>query len=83
MYASVEQKQKYLPLLTSGEWGAALCISEDISGSDPRIIETLATKSGDSFIVNGKKLWVTNASKANLFIVLIKVQVSQFLHLPQ
>lgn len=75
LYGTEEQKQKYLPLLSSGEWVAAFCLSEDISGTDAAVIETLANPAEDNesvYIVNGKKLWVTNGSKANLFIVLVK-----------
>lgn len=75
LYGTEEQKQKYLPLLSSGEWVAAFCLSEDISGTDAAVIETLADSAEDNdsvYTVNGKKLWVTNGSKANLFIVLVK-----------
>lgn len=75
-YGSEELKQKYLPLLASGEWIAAFCISEDISGTDIAVIETLAESSDDNYIVNGKKFWVTNGSKANLFFVLTKQKLT-------
>ena len=78
MYGNEQQKQKYLPLLTSGEWMAAVCISEAGSGTDPAVIETSAELVEDNYIINGKKMWVTNATKANLFIVLTTQKVSYF-----
>lgn len=72
LYGNEQLKQKYVPLLTSGEWIAALCVSEDVSGSDAAVIETMSESVGDNYILNGKKMWVTNGSKANLFMVLTK-----------
>uniref|UniRef100_A0A1B6CYZ8 Uncharacterized protein n=1 Tax=Clastoptera arizonana TaxID=38151 RepID=A0A1B6CYZ8_9HEMI len=73
-YGSEEQKIKFLPKLASGDWYAAFCFSEEISGSDLAAIQTTAKESEKdglrTWILNGSKLWVTNASSANIFIVL-------------
>src|SRR5277367_785268 len=74
-YGTVEQKEKYLPKLTTGEWLGAYALSEASSGSDAMNIRTRATLSDDGshYILNGEKMWITNAGFADLFTVFAKV----------
>lgn len=68
-YGSEEIKQKYLPQLATGKVGA-YCLSEAGSGSDAFALKTSAKEMDDHFLLNGSKLWITNANEADIFIVL-------------
>lgn len=59
---SEEQKLKYLPKLCSGEWVGAMAMSEPAVGTDVLGMETTATKVGDKYIINGRKMWITNGA---------------------
>jgi alkylation response protein AidB-like acyl-CoA dehydrogenase len=72
-YGTEAQKQKYLPKLAAGEWLAAYALSEATSGSDAMNIRTRAVKDGDHYILNGEKMWITNAGFADLFTVFAKI----------
>ncbi|MFZ0663063.1 MAG: acyl-CoA dehydrogenase family protein [Acidobacteriaceae bacterium] len=72
-YGTEAQKQKYLPKLATGEWLAAYALSEASSGSDAMNIRTRAFREGDSYVLNGEKMWITNAGFANLFTVFAKI----------
>jgi alkylation response protein AidB-like acyl-CoA dehydrogenase len=74
-YGTEEQKQKYLPLLASGEWKAAYCLTEPDSGSDANSGKTKAklTDDGKHYLINGQKMWISNAGFADLFIVFAKI----------
>ena len=72
-YGTDAQKEKYLPKLASGEWLAAYALSEATSGSDAMNIRTRAVKDGDSYVLNGEKMWITNAGFADLFTVFAKI----------
>ncbi|HEX3987425.1 MAG TPA: acyl-CoA dehydrogenase family protein [Acidobacteriaceae bacterium] len=74
-YGTPEQKQKYLPKLATGEWIAAYALSEASSGSDAMNIRAQARFSADGsqFILNGEKMWISNAGFADLFIVFAKI----------
>jgi alkylation response protein AidB-like acyl-CoA dehydrogenase len=67
-WATEAQKQKYLPKLATNTIGA-YALSEASSGSDAFALQTRATKRGHDYILNGQKLWITNAKEAELFIV--------------
>ena len=76
MHGTEEQKQKYLGMLT-GELGddgnphmAAYCVTEPGAGSDVQGIATRAVKKGDSYVINGQKMWITNGSKASWYFLL-------------
>ncbi|HEY3129972.1 MAG TPA: acyl-CoA dehydrogenase [Acidobacteriota bacterium] len=62
------QKQKYLPRLAADTVGA-YALSEPGSGSDAFALQTRAVQSGDHYVLNGRKLWITNAKEAGLFIL--------------
>ena len=74
-YGTEEQKAKYLPLLATGEWKAAYCLTEPDSGSDANSGKTKAVLSEDGkhYIINGQKMWITNGGFADLFIVFAKI----------
>ena len=67
-WASEEQKRRYLPRLSSDTIGS-YALSEASSGSDAFALQTRAAKRGDDYVLNGQKLWITNAKEAGLFIV--------------
>jgi alkylation response protein AidB-like acyl-CoA dehydrogenase len=74
-YGTEEQKQKYLPKLVSMEWVAAYALSEATSGSDAMNIRARAVLSEDGrhYVLNGEKMWITNAGIADLFTVFAKI----------
>ncbi len=67
-WATPEQKRTYLPKLAKDTIGA-YALSEAASGSDAFALQTRAVKRGDEYVLNGQKLWITNAKEAGLFIV--------------
>jgi len=67
-YGSVEQKEKYLPMLTSDTVGA-YALSESGSGSDAFGMSARAEKKGDRWTLNGQKLWITNGAEAGVFVI--------------
>jgi alkylation response protein AidB-like acyl-CoA dehydrogenase len=71
-WATDAQKSAYLPKLASGTVGA-YALSESGSGSDAFALATRAAERGDGFVLNGRKLWITNANEAGLFIVFANV----------
>ncbi|MBW7867655.1 MAG: acyl-CoA dehydrogenase family protein [Brumimicrobium sp.] len=74
-YGTEAQKQKYSPKLASGEWKASYCLTEPSAGSDANSGKTKAVLSEDGkhYIINGQKMWITNAGFANLFTVFAKI----------
>jgi len=75
-WGSEDQKQRYLPKLAS-EWIGAYALSEAASGSDAFALQTRAEDRGDRWVLNGRKMWITNALEASVFIVLANVDPSQ------
>ncbi|MGI8547137.1 MAG: acyl-CoA dehydrogenase family protein [Gemmatimonadaceae bacterium] len=71
-YGSDAQKQKYLPMLTGGTVGS-YALSEAGSGSDAFALATRAEKRGDGYVLNGRKLWITNGAEAGIFVVFATV----------
>ncbi|MDX1711992.1 MAG: isovaleryl-CoA dehydrogenase [Rhodovibrionaceae bacterium] len=67
-----EQKTKYLPNLISGEHVGALAMSEPGAGSDVVSMKTKAEKKGDRYILNGTKMWITNANEADTLVIYAK-----------
>ena len=74
-YGTTVQKEGYLPRITS-EMICSYALSEASSGSDAFALKTTARKDGDEYILNGSKLWISNASEAGLFIVFTTVDPS-------
>src|SRR6516165_5687077 len=79
-FGTEEQKQKYLPRLASGELVGAYALSEATSGSDALNCRARATLAADGkhFLLNGEKMWITNAGFADLFTVFAKVGGEKF-----
>jgi butyryl-CoA dehydrogenase len=79
-FGTEEQKKKYLPGLASGEKVGAYALSESSSGSDALNCRTRATLSADGkhYLLNGEKMWITNAGFADLFIIFAKVDGEKF-----
>jgi len=71
-WGSVGQKQQYLPKLVSGEYLGALAMSEAGAGSDVMAMRTTAVRDGDDYVLNGSKMWITNAPGADVMIVYAK-----------
>ena len=70
------QREKYLPKLVSGEHIGALAMSEPNAGSDVVSMKLNARKSGDKYILNGNKMWITNGPDAHTFVIYAKTDVS-------
>jgi len=66
---TAEQKERYLPRLTSGEWIGAFAMTEVEAGSDIAALKTTAVKMGDRYVINGAKKWITNAYWADVLFV--------------
>ncbi|MFT5763120.1 MAG: alkylation response protein AidB-like acyl-CoA dehydrogenase, partial [Saprospiraceae bacterium] len=79
-FGTEAQKQKYLPRLITGELAASYCLTEPSSGSDALSAKTRADLSSDGqhYILNGQKMWITNAGFANIFIVFAQVNGDKF-----
>ncbi|HKU28224.1 MAG TPA: acyl-CoA dehydrogenase family protein, partial [Candidatus Sulfotelmatobacter sp.] len=79
-FGTEQQKKKYLPGLATGERIGAYALSESSSGSDALNCRTQAKLSPDGkfYIVNGEKMWITNAGFADLFIVFAKIDGENF-----
>jgi alkylation response protein AidB-like acyl-CoA dehydrogenase len=68
-HGSEDQKKKYVPKLASGEWLGAFALTESHAGSDAAKIKTSAVRDGEAYIVNGSKIFITNAGAADTYIV--------------
>lgn len=75
-----EQRKKWLPKLASGEWIAAWGLTEPGSGSDASGMRTTAVKDGDGWVLNGTKNFITNATYANISVVLAVTDKSDQKH---
>ena len=69
LFATEEQKQRYLPRMCSGEWLGGFALTEADSGSDAASLRTRAVRRGDVYVLDGTKQWVTNGGHARVFIV--------------
>ena len=76
-HGTEEQKKKYLPKLASGEWIGAFGLTEPNAGTDAASQQTMAEEDGDSYILNGTKIFITNAAYAHVFIVFAMTDKSQ------
>jgi butyryl-CoA dehydrogenase len=79
-FGTEEQKKKYLPRLAAGEMVGAYALSESTSGSDAMNCRARAelSKDGKHYILNGEKMWITNAGFADLFTVFAKIDGEKF-----
>jgi len=71
-YGTEEQKRRWLPKLATGELVGAIAMSEPGTGSDLQGVRTTAKKSGNGYVLNGSKTFITNGQHANLIIVVAK-----------
>jgi len=74
-YGNEEQKKTYIPKLATGEWKGCYCLTEPSSGSDANSAKTKATltEDGQHYLINGQKMWITNAGFAHVLIVFAKI----------
>lgn len=79
-FGTEEQKQKYLPSLIAGEKFAAYCLTEPDSGSDALAAKSKAilSEDGKHYILNGQKMWITNAGFADVFVVFAQIDGDKF-----
>ncbi len=73
-YGSEEQKREYLPKLASGEMIGSFGLTEPDFGSNPGGMLTTARKEGDEYVLNGRKMWITNGSLSQIAIVWAKLE---------
>ncbi len=71
-FGTAAQKEKYIPKLASGEWIGSFVLSEAGSGSDAASLRTAAELKGDHYLLNGTKLWITQADEADVFIAMAR-----------
>lgn len=71
-YGTEEQRKKYLPKLSTGEWIGCFGLTEPDAGSDPGSMKTTAKKTDGGYVLNGSKMWITNAPVADVFVVWAK-----------
>ena len=79
-FGTEDQKKKYLPKLVTGEWKSAYCLTEPSSGSDALAARTRAelNQAGSHYVLNGQKMWISNAGFADIFIVFAKIDGTDF-----
>ncbi len=79
-FGTEEQKSTYLPKLLTGEWKASYCLTEPNSGSDALAAKTKAilSEDGSHYVLNGQKMWISNAGFANIFTVFAQVDGDKF-----
>src|SRR3982074_3456231 len=75
-YGTDEQKRRWLPKLVTGELVGAIAMSEPGTGSDLQGVRTTAKKSGNGYVLNGSKTFITNGQHANLIVVVAKTDAS-------
>ena len=71
-FGTPAQKDRWLPAMARGEHRAALCLTEPHAGSDTQQIKTVARRQGDHYVVNGTKMFITNAQTATLYSTVVK-----------
>jgi glutaryl-CoA dehydrogenase len=71
-YGSEEQRTRYLPRLARGEWIGCFGLTEPDAGSDPAGMKTVAKKTAGGYVLNGSKMWISNAPIADVFVVWAK-----------
>lgn len=81
LYGNEDQKKKYLPKLATGEWIGAYCLTEPGAGSDANSGSTKAelSEDGKNWIINGQKMWISNAGYADVFIVFARIEDDKYI----
>jgi alkylation response protein AidB-like acyl-CoA dehydrogenase len=77
LFASDEQKKKYLPDIASGKKLAAFGLTEANAGSDALSMKTTAVKDGDSYVLSGTKQWITNGENAEIYTIIAKTNAAK------
>ena len=75
-YGTTEQKRRWLPKMTSGDYIAGIAMTEPGGGSDLQAIRTTAVRDGDEYVISGQKTFITNGQTADLFLVACKTDRS-------
>jgi alkylation response protein AidB-like acyl-CoA dehydrogenase len=75
-FGSEELKQKYIPLIASGESQASYCLSEADAGSDVASMSMRASRDGDHYVLTGNKVWITNAGISDVYTIFAKTDPS-------
>ena len=76
-YGNENQRMKYLPKLATGEWIGCFGLTEPDAGSDPGGMKTTAKKTNDGYVLNGSKMWISNAPFADVFVVWAKSEAHE------
>ena len=76
-FGTEEHKRKYLPKLASGEWIGAFGLTEPNAGTDSSAQQTTAVLDGDEWVLNGNKIFITNAGQAELYLIIAMTDKSQ------
>ncbi|HLS29715.1 MAG TPA: acyl-CoA dehydrogenase family protein [Flavobacteriaceae bacterium] len=81
LYGNEEQKKKYLPKLATGEWFGSYALTEPTAGSDANSGKTKAelTDDGKHYLINGQKMWISNAGFCHLFIVFARIEDDKYI----
>lgn len=81
LYGTEEQKKKYIPKLATGEWFGSYCLTEPGAGSDANSGKTKAvlSKDGKNYIINGQKMWISNAGFCSLMIVFARIENDKYI----
>lgn len=79
--ANDDQRKRYMPKVISGEWVGAMGMTEPSAGTDVLGMSSTAVKKGDSYIINGRKIFITNAPEADVFLIYAKLdgRISSFI----
>lgn len=76
-HGTPEQQQKYVPKLAAGEWVGCMGLTEPDAGSDVASMKTTAEKKGDTYVLNGSKIFITNGPLADVAVVYAKTDPTQ------
>ncbi|KFB09795.1 isobutyryl-CoA dehydrogenase [Nitratireductor basaltis] len=71
-FGNEEQRQRFLPKLTSMEWLASYCLTEPGSGSDAAALSTRAVRDGDEYVLNGSKQFISGAGSTDLYVTMVR-----------
>jgi alkylation response protein AidB-like acyl-CoA dehydrogenase len=76
LYGTNEQKQRYLPVMATGEMRATMALTEPGGGSDLQAMATVAKSEGDDLVISGSKTWISNARRSGVIALLCKTDPS-------
>jgi alkylation response protein AidB-like acyl-CoA dehydrogenase len=71
-HGSSDLAERVVPRVASGEWQGSYCLSEPEAGSDVAAVKTRAVRDGDDYVLNGRKLWITNAGVSDFYTIFAK-----------